>query len=161
MMSIFGESKKLGGLIAPDRIECAPGFIGSIAVKTERWQQLAVKLHCPLKVFHPQINVIQNSRLHWDWIFLISVASSGSKLDLGKRAVNSRQLAPVVPAKTALKLGSDSSTRFMLTSATACQKRIPASWRGSTTSALDVGSFAIASSRSAVSLASCSTATSP
>src|SRR5439155_19470258 len=152
MMSIFGESKKLGGLIAPDRIECDPGLIGSTAVKTGRWQQLAVKLHCPLKVFHSQISVVHNSRLHWDWIFLISVASSGSKLDLGKRAVNSRQLAPFVPAKTPLKIGSDSSTRFILTSATACQKRISASRLGSTFSTLDVVSSAIAYSRSAVSL---------
>src|SRR5438105_15888559 len=65
MMSIFGESKKLRGLIAPDRIECAPGFIGSIAVTTERWQQFAIKLHCPLKVFHSQINVIQNPCFHF------------------------------------------------------------------------------------------------
>src|SRR6266851_445419 len=143
MMSIFGESKKLGGLIAPDRIECAPGFIGSIAAKTERWQQLSVKLHCPLKVFHSQINMIEQPCLHCDWIFLISAASFGSKPDLGKRAVNSRQLVPFVPAKTPLKIGSDSSTRFMLTSATACQKRISASRLGSTFSALDVVSSAI------------------
>src|SRR6266480_7012348 len=92
MLSVLGESKKLGRLIAPDRIECSPGFVGSIAAKTERRQQLTVKLHCPLKIFHPQINVIQNTRLHWDWIFLISVASSGSKLNFGKAR---GQVAPV------------------------------------------------------------------
>jgi hypothetical protein len=58
MLSILRESKKLGRLVAPDRLERSPGFIGSIAGKTERRQQLAVKLHCPLKIFHSQINVI-------------------------------------------------------------------------------------------------------
>src|SRR5882724_4352408 len=66
MLSILRESKKLGRLVAPGRIERSPGFIGSIAGKTERRQQLAVKFHCPLKIFHPQINVIQNSCFHFE-----------------------------------------------------------------------------------------------
>src|SRR5438132_11012804 len=64
MMSIFCESKKLGRFVAPDGIECSPGFVGAIAGETERRQQLSVKLHCSLKVFHPQIDVIQNARFH-------------------------------------------------------------------------------------------------
>src|SRR6266446_4460604 len=66
MLSILRESKKLGRLVAPGRIERSPGFIGAIAGKTERRQQLAVKFHCPLKIFHPQINVIQNSCFHFE-----------------------------------------------------------------------------------------------
>lgn len=58
MMSILGESKKLGWLVPTYGIECSPGFIRAIAGETERGQQLAVKLHCPIKIFHPQINVI-------------------------------------------------------------------------------------------------------
>src|SRR6266581_7315204 len=117
MMSIFSKTKKLGRFVRANAVEGSPGFVGAVAGETERGQQLSVKLHCSLKIFHPQINVIQNTRLHWDWIFLISVASSGSKLDFGKCAVSSRQLAPFAPAKTCLKIGSDSSTRFILTSA--------------------------------------------
>src|SRR6266513_3012098 len=68
MMSIFGESKKLGRFIAPDGIECSPCFIRTITSETERRQQLSVKLHCSLKVFHSQINVIQDSCFHFSSI---------------------------------------------------------------------------------------------
>src|ERR1700736_2755503 len=64
MMSIFCESKKLGRFIAAYGIECPPDFIRAITGETERGQQLPVKLRCPLKVFHPQINVIKNARSH-------------------------------------------------------------------------------------------------
>src|SRR5438309_1272191 len=124
MMSIFGESKKLRRFVSTDRIERSPCFVGAIAGESESGQQFAVKCFRARKILHPQINVIQNSCLHCDWIFLITAASSGSKPDFGRRAVSSRQLAPFAPAKTCLKMGSDSSTRFMFTRATACQKRI-------------------------------------
>src|SRR5258708_24722433 len=101
---------------------------------------------------YAQIDVVENPRLHCDWIFLISVGSSGSKPDFGKRAVNSRQLAPFVPAKTCLKIGNDSSMRFMFTRATACQKRISERRLGSPFSAFDAVSSAAPYSRSAVSL---------
>src|SRR5882757_8809608 len=64
MMSIFSESKKLGRLVAAHGIESSPCFVGAIAGETERGQQLSVKLHRSLKIFHPQINVIQNTRCH-------------------------------------------------------------------------------------------------
>src|SRR6266480_5699231 len=64
MMSIFGESKKLGRLVAASGIERSPRFIGAVTGETERRQQLSVKLHCSLKVFHPQINVIENTLSH-------------------------------------------------------------------------------------------------
>src|SRR5947207_9238923 len=64
MMSIFGESEKLGRFLAAGGIKRSPGFIRAIAGKTERWQQLPVKVQCSLKIFHPQINVIQNARFH-------------------------------------------------------------------------------------------------
>src|SRR6202040_239272 len=65
MMSIFRESKKLGRFVAAHGIERSPRFVGAIAGETERRQELAVKLRCSLKVFHSQINVIQNSCFHF------------------------------------------------------------------------------------------------
>src|SRR5437867_921153 len=70
MTSIFGETKKLRGLIAADRIECSPGFIRAIAGEAESGQKFFVKLHRSAKIFHPQINVIENSCFH-----LISLTS--------------------------------------------------------------------------------------
>src|SRR5437016_2607374 len=152
MMSIFGETEKLRGLIAADRIECSPSVVRTIAGETKRGQQFPIKLHRAVEIFHSQVNVIEDSCLHCDWIFLISAGSSGNKPDLGKRAVSSRQFAPLAPEKTCLKIGRDSATRFMFTSATACQKRISESRLGSTFSAFDAVSSAAAYSRSALSL---------
>jgi hypothetical protein len=64
MMSIFGESKKLGRFVAAHGIKRSPGFIRAVTGETERRQQLAIKLHRLLKIFHPQINVIENTRSH-------------------------------------------------------------------------------------------------
>src|SRR5262249_45496105 len=156
MISVFGESEKLGRLVRADGGKGSPRFIRAIARKTERRQQLPVKLHRAIEIFRPQINVIQNSWLHCAWIFLIIAGSSGSNPDFGKRPVSSRQLVPFAPLKTCLKIGSDSSRRFMLASATACQKRISDSRLGSTSAAFDAVSSAMAYSRSAVSLSWCS-----
>src|ERR1700737_1657742 len=64
MMSILRESKNLSRFVAAHGIKCSPGLIRAIAGETKRRQELAVKLHCSLKIFYPQINVVQNSRFH-------------------------------------------------------------------------------------------------
>ena len=75
MMSIFGKTKKLRGLVRTDTIECSPGFVGPIAGEAKSGQEFAVKLHCSLKIFHPQINVIENSCFHLSRISLTSILS--------------------------------------------------------------------------------------
>src|SRR6266516_6058927 len=64
MMSIFSKTKKLGRFVRANAVEGSPGFVGTVAGETKRGQQFSVKLHCLLKIFHPQINVIQNARFH-------------------------------------------------------------------------------------------------
>ena len=73
MMSIFGETKKLRRFVRTDTVECSPGFVGPIAGEAESGQKFAVKLHCSLKIFHPQINVIENSCFHLSRISLTSI----------------------------------------------------------------------------------------
>src|SRR2546430_14621650 len=65
MMSIFGESEKLRRFVAADRIESSPGFIRAISSEAEGGKKFAVKFHRPLKIFYPQINVVQNPRSHF------------------------------------------------------------------------------------------------
>src|ERR1700724_1053684 len=64
MMSILGETKKLGRFVRANRVECSPDFVRTIAGEAKRGQKFAVKLHGSLEIFHPQINVIQNARFH-------------------------------------------------------------------------------------------------
>src|SRR6202030_2056796 len=64
MMSIFGESKKLGRFVAARGIERSPRFIRAITGETERREKFSIKLRCSLKVFHPQINMIENAGSH-------------------------------------------------------------------------------------------------
>ena len=75
MTSIFVEAKKLRGLIAADRIECSPGFIRAIAGEAESGKKFFVKLHRSAKIFHSQINVIENSCFHLSRISLTSILS--------------------------------------------------------------------------------------
>ncbi len=75
MMSIFGETKKLRRFVRTDTVECSPGFVGPIAGETKRGQKFAIKFHCSLKIFHPQINVIENSCFHLSRISLTSILS--------------------------------------------------------------------------------------
>ena len=75
MMSIFSKTKKLGRFVRTDTVECSPGFIRAIAGETKRGQKFAVKLHRSLKIFHPQINVIENSCFHLSRISLTSILS--------------------------------------------------------------------------------------
>src|SRR5437899_9547599 len=75
MMSIFDETKKLRRFVRTDTVECSPGFVGPIAGEAESGQKFAVKLHRSLKIFHPQINVIENSCFHLSRISLTSSLS--------------------------------------------------------------------------------------
>src|SRR5439155_18810367 len=49
------------------------GFVGPIAGEAKSGQEFAVKLHCSLKIFHPQMNVIENSCFHLSRISLTSI----------------------------------------------------------------------------------------
>src|ERR1700730_5857276 len=64
MISIFGKSKKLGRFVAAGGVERSPRFIRAITGKTERREKFSIKLRCALKIFHPQVNVIENARSH-------------------------------------------------------------------------------------------------
>src|SRR5438093_3988173 len=75
MMSIFDETKKLRRFVRTDTVECSPGFVGPIAGEAESGQKFAVKLHRSAKIFHPQINVIENSCFHLSRISLTSILS--------------------------------------------------------------------------------------
>src|SRR2546421_4355658 len=65
MMSIFGESEKLGRLVSAGRIECSPGFVGPIASEADSGKQLAVKFFRASEILHPQIDVIEDSCSHF------------------------------------------------------------------------------------------------
>src|SRR5260370_9566897 len=75
MMSIFGETKKLRRFVRTDTVECSPGFVGPIAGEAESGKKFFVKLHRSAKIFHSQINVIENSCVHLSRISLTSILS--------------------------------------------------------------------------------------
>src|SRR5438876_10735039 len=75
MTSIFGETKKLRRFVRTDTVECSPGSIRAIAGKTKRGKKFFVKLHRSAKIFHSQINVIENSCFHLSRISLTSILS--------------------------------------------------------------------------------------
>src|ERR1700682_6503082 len=65
MVLVFGETEKLGRLVAADRVKCAPLCVGAVAAEPERRQDFAVKNFRAGKVFYPQINVVEASRFHF------------------------------------------------------------------------------------------------
>src|SRR5260370_16419247 len=73
MMSIFGETKKLRRFVRTDTVECSPGFVGPIAGEAESGKKFFVKLHRSAKIFHSQINVIENSCFHLSRLSLTSI----------------------------------------------------------------------------------------
>ena len=50
-------------LVSASRIEDSPSSARAIAGKTERWQQLSIKLVCALQVAYTQVNMVQVARL--------------------------------------------------------------------------------------------------
>jgi hypothetical protein len=61
MPSILREAEKRFRLLFAGRIECSPPSARAIAGKTERWQQLAVKLVRALQITDAQINMVEIS----------------------------------------------------------------------------------------------------
>ena len=63
MASILREAEKRFRLVSASRIEDSPPSARAIAGKTERWQELAIKLVRALQIAYAQINVVEVTRL--------------------------------------------------------------------------------------------------
>ena len=63
MASILGEAEKRFRLVSASRIEDSPPSARAIAGKTERWQELAIKLARALQIAYAQVNVVEVARL--------------------------------------------------------------------------------------------------
>src|SRR5438270_5886646 len=101
MMSIFGETKKLGWFVRTHAIKGPPGFIGAIVGKTKCGQKFAVEFSRALHVFYAQINVIQNSCFHLNH----------PRLPLGD-FLSLTEGAECLPRRSAAKAGGEGTLRF-------------------------------------------------
>ena len=63
MASILREAEKRLRLVSASRIEDSPPSARAIAGKTERGQELAIKLVRALQIAYAQINVVEVTRL--------------------------------------------------------------------------------------------------
>jgi len=63
MASILREAEKRFRLVSASRIEDSPPSARAIAGKTERWQELAIKLVRALQIAYAQVNMVEVARL--------------------------------------------------------------------------------------------------
>jgi hypothetical protein len=63
MASILREAEKRFRLVSASRIEDSPPSARAIAGKTERWQELAIKLVRELQIAYAQVNMVEVARL--------------------------------------------------------------------------------------------------
>ena len=63
MASILREAEKRFWLVSASGIKDSPPSARAIAGKTERWQELAIKLVRALQIAHAQVNVVEVARL--------------------------------------------------------------------------------------------------
>jgi hypothetical protein len=63
MTSVLREAEERIRLVSASRIEDSPSSARAIAGKTERWQELSIKLVCALQVAYTQVNMVQVARL--------------------------------------------------------------------------------------------------